>query len=90
MKKHQISTSVSKRTRRQADALIAKAGFATMSELLTVAIQKLYDAEMPSDADCLRRGDSDVECASCGKIIDPKSSWISGIYGEAFCAECQP
>jgi hypothetical protein len=84
----QISTSVSPRTRRQADDLIKHAGFTTMSNLLTVAIDHLYQAEMPSDAQRLRNGATDVPCAECGNPIDPTSTWHPGPYSEAYCAAC--
>ena len=41
--KTQISTSVSPRTRRQADELMAR--FGTMNAVLTVAIDRLWHAE---------------------------------------------
>jgi hypothetical protein len=88
MKRPQISTSVSQRTRAQADQLLADR-FATLSELLTVAIDRLYQSEPPSDTARLRAGATDVPCANCRKPIDPTSTWLPGTFDEAYCPACQ-
>lgn len=86
MPKTQISTTVPPRTKQQYDDLCHIYG--TGTAVLTVAIDRLYNAERPSDADLLRLGATNVKCARCDRPIDPRSRWQPGIYGEIYCPDC--
>ena len=86
MVKTQISTTVPPRIKQQFDDLCHIYG--TGTAVLTVAIDRLYNAERPSDADLLRLGADNVKCANCDRPIHPHSYWQPGIYGEAYCPKC--
>jgi len=86
MAKSQISTTVPPRIKQQFDDLCQIYG--TGTAVLTVAIDRLYNAERPSDADLLRLGATNVKCANCDRPIDPRSIWQPGTYGEAYCPDC--
>ena len=86
MAKSQISTTVPPRIKQQFDDLCQIYG--TGTAVLTVAIDRLYNAERPSDADLLRLGADNVKCANCDRPIHPHSYWQPGIYGEAYCPKC--
>jgi len=86
MPKTQISTTVPPRIKQQFDDLCQIYG--TGSAVLTIAIDRLYNTERPSDADLLRLGATNVKCANCGHPVNPRSRWQPGIYREAYCPDC--
>ena len=86
-KKVQISTSVPKRTRSQADGLIEHGGYGTMSHLLAVLIDRAWLAEMPSDKARADRGES-VICADCGGTILAGEEYRETSHGAVLCWAC--
>jgi hypothetical protein len=83
----QTSVQLTPNTKRQVQWL-QEHGYGSFTDIVRIAIDRLYIAERPSDADLLRLGSDNVKCATCGRPVAPQSHWQSGIYGEVYCPDC--